>query len=250
MTKREPMRGGGKVNPVARGDTISSLGLARPMGDFYVSGFSSDGRTALVPGAADAHRRLLLLYAAQLEPGLLSTLRKVNIDDEDALLAWAERWHLTNRWCVLLAHDTLRWWTKNPGTEGWEFEQTNIFPGFFPFPIAPLRFGPFYHDPTWRRRSDFIKYVVQQATKAAKDYCDQIEASALAAGLKCAPRRREPEHFNWLVRYQIKDESFASIAQHSSYKFNGGRQTIRKAIVELAEYLELSLRPSTSARTR
>ncbi len=238
------------MKPVAGGGTISSPGLAWPVGDFYVPGFSSDGRTALVPGAADTHRRLFLVHAGQHEPELLSTLRKVAIDDEHALSAWAERWHLTDRWCVLLAHDTLRWWANNPGTEGWEFEGTGIFAGFFPFRIEPLELGPFYHDPTWRRRSDFIKYVVQQAAKAAKDYCDQIEASALAGGLKRAPRRREAEHFNWLARYQIKSESFASIAQHSSYKFNGGRQTIRKAIIELAEYIELTLRSSTSTRTR
>jgi hypothetical protein len=54
------------------------------------------------------------------------------------------------------------------------------------------------------------------------------------------------EHFDWIVRYQIKSESFASIAQNASYKFMGGRQTVRKAVVELAEYLALTLRPSTS----
>lgn len=241
--------GGGEETSGRRGHDFLT-GLAWPVGDFYVPGFSSDERTALVPGIADKYRRLFLVHAAQLEPELLSTLRKVAIDDERALSAWTERWHLTDRWCVLLAHDTLRWWTKNAGTEGWEFEHTGIFAGFFPFPIAPLKLGPFYHDPTWSRRSDFIKDVVQQATRAAKDYCDQIEAKALAAGLKWAPRRREAEHFNWLARHQIKGESFTSIAQHSSYKFNGGRQTIRKAIVELAEYLELSLRSSTSTPTR
>jgi hypothetical protein len=48
------------------------------------------------------------------------------------------------------------------------------------------------------------------------------------------------------VRYQIKSESFVSIAHNASYKFMGGRQTVRKAVVELAKYLELTLRPSTS----
>ena len=79
-----------------------------------------------------------------------------------------------------------------------------------------------------------------------KDYCDRIESSAVTAGLKRAPRRRELEHFDWIVRYQIKGETFASIARNASYKFMGGRQTVRKAVVELAEYLELTLRPSTS----
>lgn len=238
------------MKPAAREVTVTSPGLAWPVGDFYVPGFAFDGRTGLVPGAPDTHRRLFLAQAAELQPKLLETLRELSVDDERALSAWAERWHLTDRWCKLLAHDTLRWWVAHPEARGWEFESTAIFAGFFPFKIEPLKLGPFYHDPTWRRRRDFKKEVLRQINQALDAYCNRIEAAALAAGLKRAPRRRDVGHFYWLVRYQIKGESFASIARHSSYKFNGGRQTIRKAVVELARYIELTLRPSTSARTR
>jgi len=96
------------------------------------------------------------------------------------------------------------------------------------------------------RRREFEKYVLGEVRQALKDYCDRIESSAVAAGLKRAPRRREPEHFDWIVRYQIKSESFASIAQNASYKFMGARRQSAKRSVELAEYLELTLRPSTS----
>ena len=44
---------------------------------------------------------------------------------------------------MLLARDTLRWWTNNPGAEGWEFEHHGIFAGFFPFKIEPLRLDHF-----------------------------------------------------------------------------------------------------------
>ena len=237
---------GREVKPTAVEDGISSSGLAWPVGDFYVPGFASDGRTGLVPGASDTHRRFFLARASTLEPELLATLRNVAVKDERALSAWAKRWHLTDRWCVLLARDTARWWTSNPGAEGWEFEHHGIFAGFFPFEIEPLRLGSFYHDPMWWRRRDFEKYVLEKVRQALKDYCDRVESSAVAAGLKRAPRRRELEHFDWIVRYQIKSESFVSIAHNASYKFKGGRQTVRKAVVELAKYLELTLRPSTS----
>jgi hypothetical protein len=126
--------------------------------------------------------------------------------------------------------------------------------GFFRDPshsrLSRYSLDTFYHDPTWRRRRDFRKDVLKRVCQALDAYCDQVEAAALAAGLKRAPRHREVGHFDWLVSHQIKGESFASIATHSCYKFTGGRQTVRKAVVELAKYIELNLRSSTSASTR
>ena len=208
--------------------------------------FASHGRSALVPGPPDVHRRLFLERAAIVEPDLLRTLRSVTADDADALWAWAERWHLTDDWCLVLARDTARRYAMNPDAQGWEFQGQGIFVGCFPFHIKPLQFEKFYHDPTWRSRRVFKADVLEQVRHALDDYCDQIEAAALAAGLKRAPRKREVAHFDWLARYQIKGESFASIAHTASNRFEGGRQTVRKAIVELAKYLELALRPPST----
>jgi hypothetical protein len=73
------------LKAVAGEDAVWSPGLAWPVGDFYVPGFSSDGRTGWVPGAPDTHRRLFLIRAAELQPELLATLRNVSVDDEKAL---------------------------------------------------------------------------------------------------------------------------------------------------------------------
>jgi hypothetical protein len=108
-------------------DTMQLPGLSRSVGDFYVPGFSSDGRTSLVPGAPDTHRRLFLIRASRLQPELLETLRTVPTEDKDALSVWAERWHLMDQWCKFLAYDTLRWWAANPEIKGWNFESTGIF---------------------------------------------------------------------------------------------------------------------------
>ena len=207
--------------------------------------FASHGRSALVPGAPDVHRRLFLERAATVEPDLLKTLRSVTADDADALWAWAKHWHLTDDWCLVLARDTAPWYATHPDAQGWEFQGQGIVSGSFPFNIEPLKLGTFYHDPTWRSRGAFKAHVLKRVGRTLDDYCNQIEAAALAAGLKRAPRKREVGHFDWLARYQIKGESFASIAHTASYKFQGGRQTVRKAIIELAKYLELTLRPST-----
>ena len=194
-------------------------GLAWGNGDFYVPELASHGRSGLVPGPPDVQRRYFLERAAIIEPELLATLRRVAADDVDALLAWANRWHLTDRWCRVLARDTARWYATDPHAQGWEFQGQGIFVGSFPFPIKPLRLGRFYHDPTWRSRGDFKSYVLQHVRRALDDYCDRIEVAALRAGLKRAPRKREVAHFDWLARYQVKGESFASIAQTASYRF-------------------------------
>ena len=223
---------------------VKAPGLAWGNGDLYVPKFASHGRALLVPRAPDVDRRFFLERAAIVEPQLLTTLRSVTPDGA-GLSAWAKRWHLTDRWCVLLAGDTALWYATHPGARGWEFQGQGIFVGSFPFKIKPLRPGPFYHDPTWRSRRDFKAYVLKEVARAIDDYCDWTEAGALAAGLKLALRKRELEHFDWLARYQVKRESFAHIAKTARYKFVGGRQTVRKAITELAKYLELTLRLST-----
>jgi hypothetical protein len=52
------------MNATAKKDTVTSTGLSWSLGDFHVPGFSSDGRTGLVPGAPDTHRRLFLTRAS------------------------------------------------------------------------------------------------------------------------------------------------------------------------------------------
>ena len=198
-----------------------------------------------MPGPSDSHRRLFLRRAALIEPDLLASLRQVDADDLHSLSEWAKRWNLTDCWCLGLARDTAHWYAAEPEAKGWEFQGKGMFAGFHPFAIEPLQLGPFYFDPTWRRREGFKQFVLDQVAEALKGYCDRIEADALAAGLKRAPRKREVEHFDWLARYQLKGSSFQAIADSASYKFKGGRQTVRKAIVELAEYIALTLRPST-----
>ncbi len=224
--------------------------LAWGNGDFYVPEFALHGRSGLVPGAPDVQRRRFLERAAMVEPNLLTTLRSVSPDDADGLWAWANRWHLTDRWCRVLAGDTARWYATHRDAQGWEFQRQGIFVGSLPFAIKPLRPGPFLHDPTWRTRRDFKAYVLRKVARAIDDYCDRIEAAALDAGLKRAPRKKGVDHFDWLARYQVKGESFAFIAKTASYKFKGGRQTVHKAITELAKYLALTLRPSTNKPAR
>jgi len=215
--------------------------VVRSRGDFYVPGLAYGGICAFVPGAPDDHRRLFLTRAAQLEPKLLDQLRR-KTRDERGLSSWCERWHLGDIWCRALAKDTLLWYASNPAAEGWEFETAQIAVGHFPFKINPLVLKSFHYDPTYRTRARFKKFVLAAVTKELDSYCDQTERDAVAAGLKRTPRKLQTEHFDWLARYQVREECFAEIARTASYRCAGGRQTVRKAILKLAEYLHLTLR--------
>jgi len=144
----------------------SEAGLEWSEGDYYVPGLAHDFRTGLVPGAPDTHRRRFLARAAIIEPELLESLRAISPNDEQALRAWAHLWHLADQWCVVLARDTIRWWASQADARGWEFESKGIFIGMFPFPIPPLKLEQLYYDPTWRRRGDFRKYVLDKVAQA------------------------------------------------------------------------------------
>ena len=218
-------------------------GLSPADGDFYSPKLSSDARSGTVPGRPDVHRRFFLERAGVLEPELLAELTKMSPNDSESLSNWAERWHLKDPWCLALARDTIRWHRTNPGARGWEFQGQFKFVGHFPFKILPLRLKPFYYDPTWRRRHQFREDVLLQVAEQIDAYCDRVEAKALQVGLKRAPRKKEDAHFDWLIRYHIRGESYSSIAK-GPFKL-GGRQTVRKAVVELAKVMALTLRPST-----
>ena len=90
--------------------------------------------------------------------------------------------------------------------------------------------------------------MLKQVRTFLNKYCDRVEADALRAGLKRAPKKRGEQHFDWLVRYQIKGESFASIAKDPAYRVRG-RQTVQKAVTELAEYLGVALRRSLNVES-
>ena len=119
---------------VGRSRHVNSPGQAWGQGDFYVPGLASRGLSGPVPGRPDRYRRLFLEKAAEVEPRLLASLRKVNADDPKQLSAWGRRWLLSDRWALALAADTARWYAGNPNAEGWEFQGQGIFAGPFPFP--------------------------------------------------------------------------------------------------------------------
>ena len=114
----------------------------------------------------------------------------MSVDDEKALSSWAESWHLADPWCQLLAHDTLRWWAAHPEARGWEFESRGIFSGFSHSRLSRYSLDPSTTIQHGGAGATSGKDVLKQMCQALAAYCDQVEAAALAAGLK---KRRATE---------------------------------------------------------
>lgn len=76
-------------------------------------------------------------------------------------------------------------------------------------------------------------------------YLDIVKKQALEAGMVEQPpplHKHEQLHFQWLVRFQFRRESLASIARDAGLILQAPRQTIHKAIKSLARDVGLKLR--------
>ena len=177
-----------------------------------------------------------------------------------AVLEWSSRWKLTGRWCLESIVQTLSWWHLRPfelAQKTWHHEELTSQP--FPVPRPELKLRPW--DPTLLTRSDYEDEVRSIIDRQIARYLDEVEERARAAGLIKTPERREPEHFYWLARYQIKGERPAEIAEGRDLGGCWSRigssseeeaalardraakvQAVKKAIARLAKFISLTPR--------
>lgn len=81
----------------------------------------------------------------------------------------------------------------------------------------------------------------------------RLRRIADAGKFTIAPPKLSPklhERVNWLVRFQIRDESSAAIAKSSGLLGAGGQITVKKAIQDVAALIGLPLRPERRGRPR
>lgn len=186
-------------------------------------------------------RAVFLHFAEQIQSELLPSLADVGLDDEAALSAWAQRWHLTDPWCLALARHTR--WMMNPQSPTWEFvEHGKPRWGFYsedvPHSEPDVRLDLFPWNPTAQSRSGFKKACLALAEKAIDVYCDNVEHRMKEQGYQPAPVSYTPHHFLWLARYQVNGETYEQIA--------GGpekRMTVTGGVKTAASLIGLTLRP-------
>jgi hypothetical protein len=74
-----------------------------------------------------------------------------------------------------------------------------------------------------------------------EDYMRDVKAQAIAAGMREEPRplrQREPKHYEWLVRYQVKGDDLPLIARTSRET----QDRVWKGIKDLARNIGLKPR--------
>jgi|GEM_PF-5891997 len=166
---------------------------------------------------------------------------------------WARAWHLNDRWCENIALQLLLHLRYKVATEHPEVAQADGITWTWtgPAPNAPERIlSPafsFLILPGWDvlslTRADFEVEARAGFEKALKQYCECREAEARKRGLEKAPeKKRTLEHYNWLVRYQVKGESFATIFHTLPQGQKRTRRAVEKAIHVVAAEIELTLR--------
>lgn len=181
-----------------------------------------------------------------------------------ALREWANRWNLTDEWCLNHAVLTLRdqswdgalfWLKTEPIFSQAELTKELTSKGLseFSFKYQDLNFmaeGPFF------RSSAQFKHEVEQSFRALRgpsvrgarkaleyqrrSYLDGVAKIRKELNLQVTPVRWAEDHFKWLIHYQISCMTYRGIGR----EFRRDEKTVREGIQDVAKLMDLTLRSS------
>jgi hypothetical protein len=163
-----------------------------------------------------------------LRPALLSL--------KGALEAWAERWHLSEEWVFNAALRNLNFWHEQPALHN-HLSWLGLGQAWWS-PASEEERRPEGWDPSCETSEEFRARI--------EKYMAQQEELAQMRGWKKTPLKTAPEHFEWLVFFQVKGQPFSRIAT----RVQRDRNTIKAAVEKTAVLTGLSLRPSPPGRPR
>lgn len=151
-----------------------------------------------------------------------------------ALVAWAERAHLLAPWVFEAAFETLESWRSHGVSRplSWRYWFVNLRLGRREF--------CFSHPGWWveqRRRSQAADDIRSAFEDALSAYLDRVEEVVEAGGWVQTPRKQE-DHFERLVHYQVNGWSHARIGRH----YHVARRTVGDGLEDTARLIGLSLR--------
>ena len=158
-----------------------------------------------------------------------------------ALNAWLRRWNLETPWCRERALATMERWCKSRADrEGWSAGRARWRP-VLTFEERHFKFEHAGWEPTIRGRADAAERIRDEFEKNLQAHLDHCDELARERGYRPSPQKQEELHFDWLVRYQVLTEPFASIARTPSEK--RAVRTVKDAVTSLARLIDLPLRP-------
>ena len=161
-----------------------------------------------------------------------------------ALARWAEGYHLTDRWFLDgVVRRTLREWHRRP-------ERTLLKnPPFFDVDAASLfkgfKFGHTPWVPTWATWKEYQADLQKAFAAALRKYRKRMEEWTTSMGYARTKAKRARQgddpllHFDWLVRFQVREWTHDRIAKH--YKLSDTK-TVASAIKKTADLIGLTRR--------
>jgi len=132
----------------------------------------------------------------------------------NALSAWLKRWWLPVGGIGYLVMHTLAAWTREPRmarSKTWCIPLSNS-PSSFPWgPSITITIDGW--NPQTERRSVAKQRILARVEKELDVRLDAVEAQATVEGMQPSPTKRQQEHFDWFVRYQILGEPITILAR-------------------------------------
>lgn len=175
-----------------------------------------------------------------------------------ALNTWATRYNLTDHWLFDLALQTVFHWervkdaVKDP--QWWGLGDLTR-----PSVVSEEERRFSFTDPGWAPGYEswgmFEKRLRSGFEQQFQTYKKQITPLPERRGFRQPPEIRKPDHFRYLVRYQVLGESPETIAEHFSKDQRVAEKgldgnTVLKAVKKTAGQIGLTLRPSRKGRTK
>ncbi len=198
----------------------------------------------------DHDRRVWLCSVAADEDG---TPYPQFVPLRECLRQWARRYSLLEQWCLERALATLdRWVDDEPGEEtpGWAATVTSI--GRVTDDDEERLFS--FEDRGWEPAEELWGRAEARIRAAFEEqlatYRELMEARAASKGMERTPSaKKNPEHYEWLVHFQVQQWRPARIAEQYSTEDNTLEESaIRMALKGTAASLGLRLRRPPKGR--
>ncbi len=190
-------------------------------------------------------RRLELDYPTEVEGNYFPYLAALHT----SVLEWARRWHLEDEWCFEVAQRTMDRWYESESAKAHLALDLNaaVWSPLLTDDERAFELGFVGWDPSIERREEAEARARITFEMAMKQAFDAAQAASEEQGLRATPVKRQPQHFQWLARYQVQEWNRPQIAR---YYLNDETliDTVRDGLRTTAELIGLTLRKPRRGR--
>jgi hypothetical protein len=184
----------------------------------------------------------------------------------EKMFDWSKINNLNESWCREFVYETLDLWCQNP-----EYRQARIWQSLpykfsnllkpvklvvVNFPTLIVEFQEFY--PKEKLIKEISKKISDLFENQPDKYINTLGFGGENEILVEILRKNKQVHFDWLISYQVKGMNYGEIIAEQEIENNSGERTylsddtkkLRKAIIDSAELLGLTLRPEGRVKGR